>query len=499
MYRFLLFVLLMACSSPKKPETLRVCFSLQPNTLDPRKAGDFSSSTLICMIYEGLTRCVPGGEVEPALAERVEISPDGKTYLFHLRKAFWSNGNPITAYDFERAWKGVFRSGSSCTYLFYPLKNGEKCAKGKATAEEVGVQALDDKTLCVELERPTPYFYSLTAFPSFLPAHGEDPTVYSGPFRIETMTPHAEIVLVKNLTYWNAAHVFLDQIHISIVSDEMTALHMFERGELDWLGGPLSPLPPDPLDQFQNQLHFVPSAATTLLAFNTQTFPFHNAHLRQAFSYAIDRTEIVEKVTIAGQIAATSLLPPAFSDGAHFLPKADGELARLHLQQALEELQLDASELAFTLYFKSNQVEKRLAQTLQRQWQEVLGIPVQLIQLDLKSHAQRLQSRDYQISLASWIAQFDDPVSILDRFKDKANLKNYVGWENAAYSELLTQAASSPERIALLKQAEALLAAEMPVASIYHWRSPALCSPCVSSVGTTPCGGVLFESFRLER
>lgn len=488
----------MACSSPlpKQPQTLRISFNTQPNTLDPRKAGDFTSSTLICMVYDGLARCLPGGDVEPALAERVEISRDRKVYLFHLRKAYWSDGKPITAYDFERSWKGIFREASPCAYLFYPIKNGEKCAKGEASVEEVGVRALNGKTLRVELERPTPYFYSLTAFPSFLPT-AEDPNVFSGPFRIEKMVRNSEIALVKNRTYWNQSQIFLDEVHISIVPDEMTALQMFERGELDWLGGPLSPLPPDPLGHFQDQLQFVPSAATTLITFNTQTFPFHNVHLRKAFSSAIDRSEIVEKVAISGQIAATSLLPPSLSSQEPHFPQKSAEEARSHFQKALDELEIDPSQLALTLYFKPNQIEKRLAQTLQRQWAEVLGVTVQLAQLDLKSHAQRLQARDYQIALASWIAQFDDPISILERFKDKANLKNYAGWENSEYGQILAEAAGSTQRLELLKKAEALLADQAPLAPIYHWRSPALCSPRISATAATPCGGVLFERFRL--
>jgi oligopeptide transport system substrate-binding protein len=494
---FLLFVILAACSSPspKTPQTLRISFNMQPNTLDPCKAGDFVSSTLICMIYEGLTRCLPGGDVEPGLAERYEVSRDQKVYLFHLRKAFWSDGSPITAYDFERSWKGLLRSPSVCTYLLYPIKNGEKCAKGEIPVSEVGIWALSDQTLCVELERPTPYFYSLTAFPSLLPAHAENPEAYSGPFRIEKMVRNSEIVLEKNETYWNRDAISLDEVHISIVPDEMTALQMFERGDLDWLGGALSPLPPDPLDKIKEPLAFIPSAATTLISFNTEVFPFNNVDLRKAFSYAIDRQEIVDKVTIAGQIPATSMLPPSLSSKEPLI-STNAELARVHLKLAGIEA-TDLNDLV--LYFKPSQIDKRLAQTLQRQWQEVLGVTVQLAQLDLKSHAQRLQVRDYQIALASWIAQFDDPISILERFKDKSNLKNYTGWENGDYVRLLQEASGSSKRRELLGKAEALFADQMPLTPIYHWSSPALCGPRIDSYGTTPCGGVLFERFQVAK
>lgn len=491
--RWLLFLLLLSCSTaPKETRNLRISFNTQPATLDPRKAGDFVSSTLVCMLYEGLTRCLPAGSVEPALAERVEISSDETIYTFHLRRAYWSDGKPITAYDFETSWKQILDPSSLCAYLLYPIKNAERYVKKEISIDAVGIKALDERTLRVELERPAPYFYSLTAFPTFLPfpSHTPDPTICSGPFRLKERLNQSELVLEKNPTYWNCPEVFLDEIHISIVPDEMTALHMFERGELDWLGGTLSPLPLEGLEKFKEQLTFIPSAATTFCTFNTQTFPFNNLHLRKAFSYAIDRDEIVKQVTQMGQIAATSILPPVFSSQNY--PLSDPVKAREHLELALLELNISPQELeTLVLYYKPSQVEKRLAQTLQRQWEERLGITVQLIQLDYKSHAHRLQNRDYQLSLATWIAQFSDPISILERFKDQANLKNYPGWEDPLYAELLNGRS--------LLRAEDLLADQAPLTPIYHWSPPALCSPRVQATGTSPCGGILFERFRLSQ
>lgn len=485
-YLLWIWVFLAACTSARKePAILRIAFPLQPQTLEPAKAGDFPSATLICLIYEGLTRCHPDGGVEPALAKHVEISRDQMTYLFHLRHAQWSDGRPITAYDFETAWRKCLFSSSA--YLFYPILNGEKCAKQELPLEAFGVHAVDDATLRVQLEHPTPYFYSLTAFPSFLPApsHSQDPAVCSGPFQIQKMVLNSEILLVKNNCFWNRKQIFLDTLHIAIVPDETTALHLFEQGELDWVGGPLSPLPPDALDQM-DQIRFVPNAASTFICFNTQTGPFQDIHLRKAFAYAIDREQILP----SGQLLATRLLPDSLLSGPPLSLPFDPEAARRHLQLAAP---LPAT---LTLYYKPNQTDRRLAQTLQKQWKEVLGVTVQLEQLDLKSLAQRLQSRDYHLCLASWIAQFDDPICILERFKDRANLKNYPGWEDPVFAQLLQEAATSPHRLALLQQAESLMADQLPLLPLYHWRSPALCSSRLTSVSTTPCGGILFERFR---
>lgn len=494
----LIFLCLCSCtSSPPRSNCLRISFNTRPNTLDPARAGDFVSSTVICMIYEGLTRCVPGGAVEPALAEDVLLSNDLTTYTFRLRKAEWSDGSPITAHDFEASWKQLLITPRLCTYLLYPIKNAEKCAKGQICIDEVGIRAVDDFTLQVTLERPTPYFYSLTAFPTFLPTHRSGLTVCSGPFLIEKNGNASEIKLAKNPSYWNADGISLNEIHISIIPDEMTALQMFERGDLDWIGGPLSPLPPDAVEKMKDQISFVSSAATTLCTFNTERFPFNNAHLRKAFSYAINRSEIVEHVTQNDHIPAESILPPCFALQSHKL--SNEQAAKEHLQKALFELQIAPESLEqLVLYYKPGQVEKRLAQTLQKQWKETLGIKVQLIQLDFKSHAHRLQTRDYQISLATWIAQFDDPVSILERFKSRSNLKNYPGWEDARYAQVLEEAYIAEDREDFLMQAESILADQMPLTPIYHWSSPILCSPRIQSIGSTPCGGILFERFEIN-
>lgn len=201
----LLIVAGCARNSPSH-NSLKISFNIQPTTIDPRLASDFVSSTLVCMIYEGLTRCTPGNGVEAALAERVEISKDQKTYTFYLREAYWTDGTPITAKDFASSWKQILTSASSSSFLFYPIKNGERCAKKEVTADEVGIYPIQDRVLVVELEQPTPYFYSLTAFPSFLPvaSHApDDSNVVSGPFQIEKMSHNNEIVLKKNGNYWN--------------------------------------------------------------------------------------------------------------------------------------------------------------------------------------------------------------------------------------------------------------------------------------------------------
>lgn len=498
---FLLLFFAVSCGNPPPPppNTLRLSFSVYPATLDPRKGGDFISSTMIGLIFDGLTRCLPDGSVEPALAERVELSEDQKIYTFHLREAFWSDGEPITAYDFEKSWKTVCDPSfpALCSYLFYPILNAEAAIQGLKSPEEVGVRAINRRTLEVELERPTPYFLSLTAFPAFLPAG-----VGNGPYLIEKIQPQAEIILRKNPTFWNQKNIHIEKIHISIVPDENTALQCFERGELDWIGGALSPIPPDALPSQTEHLHYFPMAASTFCTFNTTAYPFHNKHLRKAFSLAINRTEIAEKILPAHQIPALRCIPPALCEGKNrsLIPSFDPEAAREHLQKGLEEL--GKQEIGpIVLHFHSGAIDRTLVQALQRQWKEVLGVDVSLEQTDFKMHQDLLHRRSYQIALACWISQHNDPINLLERFKSATPSKNYAGWEDPHFTALIDTAEETSDpakRIELLLQAEEELMDNMPIAPIYHWSNPTLCHPRVKNMHTTPSGGVLFERCWLD-
>ncbi|MDE3046319.1 MAG: peptide ABC transporter substrate-binding protein [Verrucomicrobiota bacterium] len=495
---FLLFFLIASCGRPPAPppDTLRISFSVYPATWDPRKSGDFVSSTMVCLLYEGLTRCLPDGGVEPGIAERVEVSTDQKLYTFHLREAFWSDGAPVTAHDFERSWKQACDPAfpSLCAYLFYPILNAEAARMGQKSSNEIGVRALDDQTLQVALERPTPYFLSLTAFPSFLPAHPDEENIGNGPYCIERVVPQAEIDLRKSPMFWNRDQIHLERIQISIVPDENTALQMFERGELDWLGGALSPLPTDAFPSLEGKIQYFPMAASTFCTFNTTSGPFQNEHFRKAFSLAIDRIEIAEKILPAHQTPAVRCIPPALLGGENrsIISPFNPELAREELRKGLEEAELGP----ITLCFRSGGIDRTLAQAIQRQWKEVLGIEVTLRQTDFKTHKELLHQRHYQVALASWISQHNDLINILERFKSAANAKNYPGWEDDRFRALIEAAENSPsnvERTALLAQAEERLLDSMPIAPIYHWSNPTLCSPRVKNMHTTPSGGVLFE------
>lgn len=444
------------------------------------------------------------------LAENVRISDDGKTYLFTLREAFWSDGTLVTAKDFERSWKAILTPGfpAPCSSLLYPIKNGELYAKGKCRAEDVGISAVNDFTLQVELEQPTSYFLSLTAFPLFLPSpsHAENdaPLICNGPFILETMKIGEEIVLKKNPTFWNREKILLDQIKIFIIASETTALQLFEKEEIDLVGGPFNPLSIDSLPKPKEELplHFLPLAASTFCTMNTQTFPFSNQALRKAFALAvINHPMIAKEIAVTSQIKAPSLLPPSLREGFSSLSPPKEQPTKL-LDQAMQELGIAKQDLSgLTLYYRTNPLERKIGEILQKIWDEELGIHVHLEQTDPKSLMHRLYARNYQISLASWIAQFHDPINILDRFKDEKNQKNYPGWSHPEYKKRLDESAKTQDassRLNILAEAEKILEEETVCIPLYHWSSPLLIHPKVKGLTTTNSGGILIEHVSIE-
>jgi len=511
----LVLLALVGCKAPSPPpaDILRISFSIQPVTLDPRRSGDVISSTLICLIYDGLTRCTPDGYSELAVAERIEISKDKKTYIFHLRKTFWSDGHPVTASDFEKSWKKILDPNfpTLCAYLFYPILNAEAALQGKVGIDEVGVRSLDDSTLEVTLERPTPYFLSLTSFPSFFPTPQHqilemDKTfsknlATNGPFYIETLTPQSSILLRKNPDFWNAENTRLDGIDISIIPNETTTFEMFQRGELDWIGGIVAPISPDALASLavQKKLHYFPMAASTFCSFNTQSGLFQNENIRKAFSYAIDREEIASQILTANQIPATRCIPPALCGGKNrkIFPLYNPKQAKIYLELGLAELGMSIEQVSpVTLLFRTGAIDRMIAQVIQRKWKDILGIDIDLIQTDFKTHKDFLHRRDYQVAIANWVAQYQDPINILERFKDPKSPKNYPAWNNLEYSSLVEQildAADLDERNELVEKAEDLIAEKIPLLPIYHWYNPCLTHTRVRNLCPIPSGGILFE------
>jgi oligopeptide transport system substrate-binding protein len=514
--------LLFGCFRKKEEQkqVLRLNFLSDPSTLDPRKGGDPASSTVQFMLFEGLTRMTERSSSEPALAEKITLSEDGTLYTFHLRDSFWSDGHRVTAYDFEIAWKNMLSPSFPCpnAHLLYPIKHAKEAKDGVISLDEVGVQALDAKTLQVTLEAKTPYFLELIAFCVFspVPSHitQDHPDwadklgphlVTNGPFSLKTWKPQNEMIFERNPSYWEASSVALEGIRITFIDNETTALQLFEKNELDFLGL-LTPLPLDSIPKLKREklLKTSPIGATTYCSFNLSCLPFSNPHIRKAFSYAIDRKALVKHTTQLDEEVATNLIPSLlkFNQQEDFFPDANPELAMNHLRQGLEELKLTPNDLSqLTLTYFEGDASKKIVQAIQQQWKQTLGIQVNLECYTFKVYLDKLYRRDYDFAYTFLVIQYNDLMNILDRYKFKENPKNYPGWENPEYIRLLDASSSisnNQERISFLRQAEELLLEDMPVAPIYHWNHVYISQEALKGVYISPIGSIHFGNAYLQ-
>jgi oligopeptide transport system substrate-binding protein len=477
-----------AKTEEKKPQVLRMNLHSEPPTADPGISEDTTSGAIIQATFDGLTRIGKDGKTpEPSVAEKIDVSEDGLTYTFHLRDTKWSNGDPVTAHDFEYAWKRALdpKTASNYAYQLYYVKNGEAYNKGKAKAEDVGVKALDDKTLEVKLENPTPFFLELTAFKTYYPVNKKvveanpkwateaQTHVGNGPFKIESWAHKSKLVLVKNENYWDKDNVKLDRIEFSMVEDENTELSMFENGELDWAGAPLSSLPTDAIPALKDsgKMTTQPIAGTYWYKFNVEKPPFNNVKIRKAFAYAIDRKSLIDNILQTGQIPATGAVPPSMAlkpDG--YFKDNDVETAKKLLAEGMKELGI--SKLPpITLSYNTSEAHQKIAQAIQDQWKKNLGVEVKLENKEWKVYLEDLHEGKFQIGRMGWLGDFNDPINFLELYKDKDGGNNDTRWEHPKFKELLNRSAkeSGEQRKKTLAEAEAILMDEMPIMPIYFY------------------------------
>ncbi|MED4782477.1 peptide ABC transporter substrate-binding protein [Brevibacillus choshinensis] len=470
------------------PKVLKLNLHSEPPTADPGIAEDSTSGTIVRATFEGLTRAGGDGKVHEAAAESYKVSEDGKTYTFKLRDAKWSNGDAVTAKDFEFAWKRALdpKTASNYAYQLYYIKNGEAFNKGKAKIEDVGVKAIDDKTLEVTLENPTPFFTELTAFYTYYPVNqkvvegnekwaAEAKThVGNGPFKLEAWEHKNKLTLVKNDNYWDKDAVKVDKLEFSMVEDENTELSMFDNGELDWAGSPTSSLPTDAIPALKDsgKMKTQPIAGTYWYKFNTEKAPFNNVKIRKAFTYAIDRQALIDNVLQTGQIPATGAVPPsmALNKDGYFKDK-DLDTAKKLLEEGMKEEGLTKMPTV-TLSYNTSEGHKKIAEAIQDQWKKQLGVDVKIENKEWKVYLEDLHQGNFQIGRMGWLGDFNDPINFLELYKDKKGGNNDTNWENPKYKELLNQSAleKDPEkRKAILAQAEQILMDEMPIMPIYFY------------------------------
>lgn len=449
-------------------------------------------------LFEGLTRLDDQGIPQLAGAKSVEISPDKLRYTFTLRDNFWSDGTPVIASHYEQAWKLALSPLSNCSRadLLYMVKNATEAKKGDLPLDAVGVKALDDHHLLVELAYPSPYFLELAAQPVCAPlleTTGKEPTSFNGPFVLKSWKKGDQIELSRNPYFWNRSQVLLDGIEVFFVRDPATSYSLFEKGEIHWAGVPLCPLSTEQvIDLKKNRKllsHPVDRAFWVFL--NTQHRSLSSPLIRQALNLAIDRQGITQHILIGGNPLSK---PIPFA----LLPVSSSTPISQNLVKAKELFTQGLLELGMTLEsfppiqisYSQQANRKQVAEYLQQNWGKELGIQVQLVNQDWNILRTNLEKGEYEVSGCFEAAFYKDPLELLEKFTT-ISANNFPKWLFSHYVDIVMKAkytADFEERNRYLSQAEEILIEQspfLPVCSdtLLFCHTPNLKGYCFDSVG----------------
>ena len=467
-----------------------------PQTLDPAAAEDVHAFGVLSDLYEGLIIVAGDGALLPGVAERWDVSPDGRRYTFYLRQeSVWSNGEPVTAQQFVAAFHRVLAPGTTSAYAFLlePLRNYQAVIAGQLPPEELGILASDERTLVIDLQSPAQYFPGILALPiafPLYPGNGDDTRrfrdpdqfVGNGPYLLERWSIGEKIRLTKNPNYRNAGAVQIDAVEYLPITDPNTELNMYRAGELDLTFTVPTERIAGLRESQGDALRIAPTLALYYLAFDLSEPPLNDVRLRQALSMAIDRQTIVN-VLGRGEQAAFGLVPPGVANHApanyqwQDTPTTGRKAVARNL---LEEAGYDSDNpLQLRLTYDTGDVHETVALAVGSMWQDVLGIEVELQKMEWKYFLATRDDRSaWQIMRFAWTGDYNDPSTFTDIFRSDSQ-QNLPGYRNPDYDRLLDEAnglIDLVERAGKMSAAESLLLNDYPIAPLYFYVSKHLVS-----------------------
>lgn len=458
------------------------------NTMDYEIATDGNSFIMQSLVMSGLTQLAADGTPLPELAETWDVSDDKLVYTFHLADAKWSNGDPVTASDFVYAWQRLDNPDTASEYAFIldtvHIANAAAVNAGEADPSELGVKAVDDKTLEVTLTLPCDFFLSLLAFPSFFPlnqkfyeAQGDqfalspDNLLYCGPYTMTGYQQGSEYTFEKNADYFKADTMsdYVDKIVFRYLQDTQSAMLDYQSGNLD-----VVKLQGDQVDQYSGSEGFTNRMTGYLwylsIDFNTSVHPenaqFANLNLRKAMSLAIDRDTIAANVLKDGSIGANGLIPQDLATGpsGKDFRAENGKLTDYNLDQAkeyyakaLEELGTDT--VSFELLYEDSEASKAVAEYIQSNLKAV-GMDVSLNSKPKKTRLQLMNDKDYNVALTRWGPDYADPETYFDLFTTDNTANNSGSYSSADYDALVKAAGAGADATDSAKRWQDYLDAE---------------------------------------
>ena len=498
-----------SATQAKGGKILRVGNGAEPQDLDPQTITGTPEYHLMIALFEGLVALAPdGNSLEPGVAERWEVSPDGLVYTFHLRAdAKWSNGLPVTAHDFVRSARRMLTPslGADNSYMFFHVAGAEDFFNGKLTDfGKTGFQAPDDRTLRLTLRQPTPFLLPALLHHAWFPIPADtvakfggldrkdsgwtraENFVGNGPFVLQEWRPNQVFVVRRSPTYWDRVHVALDEIQFYPVELADTEERMFRSNQLDITNEvPLTKVAVYRREQ-PGVLRIDPYCGVYYYRFNIARPPFDDVRVRRALALAIDRESLVKNVTLAGEQPAYSLVPPGVG----------GYQSRHHLEGDLAEARRLLAEAGYPggagfpkveLLYNTLEKHRTIAEALQQMWRKNLGIDLTLYNQEWKVYLDSQKTLNFQIQRAGWIADYVDPHVFFDLWRTGGG-NNNTNWGNAEFDRLLARALDAKTtagRYEIYQQMEKILLDDLPVMPIFYYTYARLVRPTVKHFRTT--------------
>lgn len=500
--------------------------SEDPPTLDPQLNTKSEGSLINRNLFEGLVTIDENGEAQPGVAESWDISDDGTVYTFHINKdAKWSDGQAITANDFDYSWRRALDPTNvmkSVNYMFY-IKNSEAVFNGEKDADELGFRVIDEHTFEFTLEAPTPYMLELLSFGVYKPVRKDiveanpdnwtlspDTCVSNGPMKMSSYRMNEKIILVKDENYWNGENKGkLDELHFVFIQDSSTALKAFEAGEIHGMNS----LPSEEIQRLSmegDELSIVPKLRTTYFAFNVGEAPFDNPKVREALILAIDKEEIVKAFVEGINVPATGFIPVGLTvDGESFREVGDKDGPIIPINGDLERAKAVLAEAGYPngegfpeaeYLYNTNDDNKKIAEILQEMWKKNLNIDIDIVNVESKVHSERRHNGQFQIARAGWGADFNHPITFLDLFTSDAG-NNTPQYRVPEYDELIRQskrAIDPDETIELLHQAEDKILSDYAICPLFYGTETALINSKFKGVRFSILGDILLDQVYAE-
>jgi len=482
--------------------SLRIGNDGAPETLDPHQATEIWETRILRDLFMGLTADAADGSVVPGVAESWTIGDDGLTWTFALRDHLWSDGEPVTADDFVFSLRRLFDPAIAAPLApaLYAIDNAQALNEGAVLGmEQLGVRALDERTLEITLGAPVPYLAEQLTHHAALPvprhaieAHGDawtqpDHMVSNGAYVVTEWRPDGHVRLEKNPKFPAAEEVAIDEVHYHPIGTRARALERYLAGELDIA----TDFPSDRIEPLRSEIpkevHITPAPGTAYYAFNVRRPPFDDAGVRQALAMAIEQPAITGDVLRSGEVPAYSLVPPGTANyGEPALAPWEEEPYSERLVRAQDLLAAagygPTSPLEVRLRYNTSPHHKQVAIAIVQMWQQI-GVRTELSASEVEAHYRALQAGDFEVARAGWLADHDDPREFLFLMESAADELNYAGYANPEFDRLMDEAARTTDlraRAELLRRAEAIAMEDQPYTPVYHYVWKNLVKPYVA-------------------